>query len=141
MANPALQIVSITTANYIFDNIWSVDQVEAYIVMYQPGGISLTFLRRVVGYGFHDAATYARLLAKTAAILYTLGHTKTVPQVLLEMLLHMNPLRLTSEQVGIKCTFYLVVGEKGGGGISICQRKRLLVFASGYQPFNSSFYQ
>jgi hypothetical protein len=101
---------------YVMDNVWTVAQLEAYIVGYQPGGISLTFLRRVVGYGFHDAATYARLLAKTAAILYTLGHTKTVPQVLLEMLLHMNPLRLTSEQVGIKCTFYLVAGKKRGGG-------------------------
>ena len=100
MADHAPQIPNMATVNYIFDNIWNVDQVEAYVVTYQLGGISLPFLRRALGHGYYDAAAYARNLAKTAAVLYTLGHTKTVHQVLLEMFLFVNPLRLTADQVG-----------------------------------------
>ncbi len=100
MAGPFLQIPNMATLTFIFDNLWTVNQVEAYLVTYQPGGISLSMLRCALGNGRYELATYARLLTKTAAILYTLGHTKTIHQVLLELLLHINPLQLTAEQVG-----------------------------------------
>ena len=84
---------------FIFDNIWTASQLEAYVVSYQPGGTTLCILRRAVGYGRISASQYSRTLAKLAAVLYYLGHIKTVPEVLLELLLRVNPLVLTLEQV------------------------------------------
>ena len=84
---------------FIFDNIWTASQLEAYVVSYQPGGTTLCILRRAVGYGRISASQYSRTLAKLAAMLYYLGHIKTVPEVLLELLLRVNPLVLTLEQV------------------------------------------
>jgi hypothetical protein len=63
-------------------------------------------------------ATYARVLTKTAAIVYTTGHTKTVHQVLLELLLRTNPLQLTAEQVGLD-------EYSGGGGGCVHEDTRL----------------
>jgi hypothetical protein len=87
---------------FIFDNIWTTSQLEAYVVSYQPGGISLCMLRRAMGYGRISASQYSRTLAKTAAVLYYLGHIKTVPEVFLELLLRVNPLVLTLEQVNFR---------------------------------------
>jgi hypothetical protein len=101
MAAPVPRIPNMTTVVFIFDNFWTVAQVEAYIVSYQPGGISLPILWRALGHGRYDIATYARVLTKTAAILYILGHTKSVPEVLLELLLRVSPLQLTPDQVGL----------------------------------------
>jgi hypothetical protein len=111
MAGPILQIPNMATVTFIFDNMWTVNQMENYLVSYQPGGISLFMLRRALGHGRYDMVTYARVLTKTAAIVYTVGHTKTVHQVLLELLLRTNPLQLTAEQVGLN--------EHSGGGAAV----------------------
>ena len=99
MAAPAPHIPNMTTVVYIFDNTWTMAQVEAYIVDYQPGGISLSTLRRALGYGILNPAAYAQNISKVAAILFTLGHTRTVHEVLLDLLHRVNPLRLTVDQV------------------------------------------
>jgi len=112
MAGPILQIPNMATVTFIFDNMWTVNQVENYLVSYQPGGISLFMMRRALGHGRYDMATYARVLTKTAAIVYTVGHTKTVHQILLELLLRTNPLQLTAEQGGLE-----EHSEGGGGGV------------------------
>jgi hypothetical protein len=90
---------------FIFDNVWTTSQLEAYVVSYQPGGISLYMLRRAMGYGRVSASQYSRTLAKTAAVLYYLGHIKTVPEVFLELLLRVNPLVLTLEQVSFRLSW------------------------------------
>ena len=112
---------NMTIIQFILDNIWTVEQLETYVVNYQPGGVSLFILRRALGHGRVDAGQYARTLAKTAAVLYYLGHVKTVPEVFLELLLRINPLVLTLDQVGVSIFLYAhwVIfwwEEKGGGG-------------------------
>jgi hypothetical protein len=102
---------------FVFDNVWSVDQLEKYVTSYQPGGVPLPILRRALGYRQADVARYALTLSKTAAVLYALGHIKTVPEVLLELLLRLNPLHLTLDQVLFLSE--IISGrrkEKGGGG-------------------------
>jgi hypothetical protein len=113
---------NMTIIQFILDNIWTVEQLETYVVNYQPGGVSLFILRRALGHGRVDAGQYARTLAKTAAVLYYLGHVKTVPEVFLELLLRVNPLVLTLDQVGVSILLYAhwVIswggGKKRGGG-------------------------
>jgi hypothetical protein len=63
--------------------------------------VPLPILRRALGYRQADVARYALTLSKTAAVLYALGHIKTVPEVLLELLLRLNPLHLTLDQVNV----------------------------------------
>jgi hypothetical protein len=103
---------------FVFDNVWSVDQLEKYVTSYQPGGVPLPILRRALGYRQADVARYALALSKTAAVLYALGHIKTVPEVLLELLLRLNPLHLTLDQVSFVSDIFLIagVGRKMGGG-------------------------
>jgi hypothetical protein len=105
---------------FVFDNIWSVDQLEKYVTSYQPGGVPLPILRRALGYRQTDVARYALTLSKTAAVLYALGHIKTVPEVLLELLLRLNPLYLTLDQVRFHFGYIFYNGgreEKRGGGL------------------------
>ncbi len=101
MAGPAPRVPNLTTAMYIFDNVWTVARVEAYVTAYQPGGISLPILRRALGHGHVNPGRYARVLSNLAAVLFVLGHTKTVTEVLLELFLLINPLHLTLDQVGL----------------------------------------
>ena len=124
MAAPAPHIPNMATVVYIFDNTWTMAQVEAYIVDYQPGGISLSTLRRALGYGILNPAAYAQNISKVAAILFTLGHTKTVHEVLLDLLHRVNPLRLTVDQVCFCLIRSLLFSsshewwkEGGGGGV------------------------
>jgi hypothetical protein len=99
MAGPAPFLPNTAIIQYVFDNIWSVDQLEAYVVSYQPGGIALHVLRRTLGHGRINAARYSSLLSRTAVVLYCLGHVKTVHEVLLELLVFINPCHLTPDQV------------------------------------------
>ncbi len=120
---------------FVFDNIWSVDQLEKYVTSYQPGGVPLPILRRALGYRQTDVARYALTLSKTAAVLYALGHIKTVPEVLLELLLRLNPLHLTLDQVNVVPDVSptreseIISGRKegkGGGGEHSFEKKTSL---------------
>jgi hypothetical protein len=112
---------NMTIIQFILDNIWTVEQLETYVVNYQPGGVSLFILRRALGHGRVDASQYARTLAKTAAVLYYLGHVKTVPEVFLELLLRVNPLVLTLDQVGVSILLYAHWVIFWGGGVVVIE--------------------
>jgi|LakMenE18May11ns_1017448.scaffolds.fasta_scaffold9715775_1 hypothetical protein len=99
MSNYAPFRPNMLMAQFVFDNVWTVQQLEDYVTSYPPGGVPLSILRRALGYSQAGSACYALTLSKTAAVLYALGHTKTVPEVLLELLLRLNPLLLTADQV------------------------------------------
>jgi hypothetical protein len=58
---------------------------------------------------FHNINS--RTLSKTAAVLFFLGHVKPATEVLLELLVRVDPFRLTLEQVG--AGFWQT---EGGGG-------------------------
>ncbi len=60
MANNAQYRPNPYLVQYVFDNVWTMAQLEAYIVAYQPGGISLAVLRRALKYGRVDDAQYSR---------------------------------------------------------------------------------
>jgi len=65
MANNAQYMPNPYLVQYVFDNIWTMAQLEAYIVGYQPGGISLAVLRRALKYGRVDDAQYSRQCCET----------------------------------------------------------------------------
>jgi hypothetical protein len=65
MANNAQYRPNPYLVQYVFDNIWTMAQLEAYIVGYQPGGISLAVLRRALKYGRVDDAQYSRQCCET----------------------------------------------------------------------------
>ncbi len=60
MANNAHYRPNPYIVKYVFDNIWTMDQLEAYITSYQPGGVSLAILRRALKHGRVDDAQYSR---------------------------------------------------------------------------------
>jgi hypothetical protein len=60
MANNAQYRPNPYIVKYVFDNIWTVAQLEAYITSYQPGGVSLAVLRRALKHGRVDDAQYSR---------------------------------------------------------------------------------
>ncbi len=60
MANNAHYRPNPYVVKYIFDNIWTLDQQEAYVTSYQPGGVSLAVLRRALKHGRVDDAQYSR---------------------------------------------------------------------------------
>jgi len=124
MSNYAPFRPNMLMVQFVFDNVWTVEQLEDYVTSYPPGGVPLSILRRALGYSQADSACYALTLSKTAAVLYALGHTKTVPEVLLELLLRLNPLLLTADQVNFYYRPMSDVGYGGGGLVvwreSIC---------------------
>ena len=60
MANNAHYRPNPYVVKYVFDNIWTVDQLETYVTSYQPGGVSLAVLRRALRHGRVDDAQYSR---------------------------------------------------------------------------------
>ncbi len=60
MANNAHYRPNPYLVQYVFDNIWTLDQLETYITSYQPGGVSLAVLRRALKHGRVDIAQYSR---------------------------------------------------------------------------------
>jgi hypothetical protein len=60
MANNAHYRPNPYLVQYVFDNIWTLDQLETYITSYQPGGVSLAVLRRALKHGRVDVALYSR---------------------------------------------------------------------------------
>ncbi len=60
MANNAHYRPNPYLVQYVFDNIWTLDQLETYITSYQPGGVSLAVLRRALKHGRVDVAQYSR---------------------------------------------------------------------------------
>ncbi len=60
MANNAQYRPNPYIVKYVFDNIWTVAQLETYITSYQPGGVSLAVLRRALKHGRVDDAQYSR---------------------------------------------------------------------------------
>ena len=84
---------------YVMDNVWTVAQLEAYIVGYQPGPPPLHVLRILLGHGRIAPHAYARCLARLASILFGLGHVKPVNVVVADILRHVPPGLLTAQQV------------------------------------------
>jgi hypothetical protein len=118
MSNFAPFLPNMLMVQFVFDNVWTVEQLEEYVTSYPPGGVPLSILRRALGYSQADSSCYALTLSKTAAVLYALGHTKTVPEVLLELLLRLNPLLLTADQVDFLLPTHVgcrIAGEGWGG--------------------------
>ncbi len=60
MANNAHYRPNPYIVKYVFDNIWTVAQLETYITSYQPGGVSLAVPRRALKHGRVDDAQYSR---------------------------------------------------------------------------------
>ena len=84
---------------YVMDNVWSVAQLEAYIVGYQPGPPPLHVLRILLGHSRIAPHEYARCLARLASILFGLGHVKPVNVVVADILRRVPPGLLTAQQV------------------------------------------
>ena len=117
MSNYAPFRPNMLMVQFVFDNVWTVEQLEDYVTSYPPGGVPLSILRRALGYSQAGSACYALTLSKTAAVLYALGHTKTVPEVLLELLLRLNPLLLTNNAYTLSAPFPLSC-------VCVCARAR-----------------
>ncbi len=102
---------SMLLVRYVFDNHWTIDALETYVVQYQPEGLLLHTLRRGLGHHNTPFPVYAHTLVKFATVLVALGHTRS-PRVLLEFTLFQCLPRLTQTEVMFGGTQYLV--EKRG---------------------------
>ncbi len=106
---------------YVMDNVWTVAQLEAYIVGYQPGPPPLHVLRILLGHGRIAPHEYARCLARLASILFSLGHVKPVNVVVADLLRRVPPGLLTAQQV--ICGGFFFFAEffffGGGGGFHL----------------------
>jgi hypothetical protein len=93
-------VPNMIVVRFVMDNFWSVGRLETYITGYQPGGIPLAILRRTLGHHFLPPPLYARNLSRLAALLFGIGHAKSVKEVLLDLFLRIPPGHLTPDQVG-----------------------------------------
>ena len=101
MAFSGLIVPNMTIVRFVMDNFWSVGRLETYITGSQPGGIPLAILRRTLGHHFLPPPLYSRNLSRLAALLFGIGHAKSVNEVLLDLFLRIPPGHLTPEQVGL----------------------------------------
>ena len=111
---------SMLLVRYVFDNHWTIDALETYVVQYQPEGLLLHTLRRGLGYHSTPFPVYAHTLVRFATVLVALGHTRSPARVLLEFTLFQCLPRLTQTEVTSRDTRYLVKKREkmGGGGYS-----------------------
>jgi len=109
MANGRTTGPNLHIARFVFDNMWSVDRLEAYATSYYPDGIPLRTLRHGLGHNRVPLHQYAQTLVKFATLLLAVGHVRTPASLLVEVILFRTISPLTQVEVG-------VIPEKGGGG-------------------------
>jgi hypothetical protein len=109
MANGRTTGPNLHIARFVFDNMWSVDRLEAYATSYYPDGIPLRTLRHGLGHNRVPLHQYAQTLVKFATLLLAVGHVRTPASLLVEVILFRTITPLTQVEVG-------VIPEKEGGG-------------------------
>ena len=63
-------------ARFVFENIWTVENLEDYVTGYYPDGVPLLTLRRALGYNRVPPHEYAHTLVRVAVALLVLGHVR-----------------------------------------------------------------
>ena len=63
-------------ARFVFENIWTVENLEDYVTGYYPDGVPLLTLRRALGYNRVPPHEYAHTLVRVAVALFVLGHVR-----------------------------------------------------------------
>ena len=109
MANGRTTGPNLHIARFVFDNMWSVDRLEAYATSYYPDGIPLRTLRHGLGHNRVPLHQYAQTLVKFATLLLAVGHVRTPASLLVEVILFRTISPLSQVEVG-------VIPEKEGGG-------------------------
>ncbi len=122
MANGRVNGPNVQIARFVFDNMWSVDRLEAYATSYYPDGVPLHTLRYALGRNRVPLHQYARTLVKFATVLLALGHVRTPASILLELFLFRAITPLTQAEVSFLPVFFFGMfkhkeeGEGGGWG-------------------------
>jgi hypothetical protein len=126
MANGRVSGPNVQIARFVFDNMWSVDRLEAYATSYYPDGIPLRTLRHGLGHHRVPFHQYAQTLVKFATLLYAVGHVRTPAALLVEIILFRSITPLTQAEVSVipeKRDKERERGKKkGGGGVSLRAR-------------------
>ncbi len=122
MANGRVDGPNVQIARFVFDNMWSVDRLEAYATSYYPDGVPLQTLRYALGRNQVPLHQYASTLVKFATVLLALGHVRTPASILLELFLFRAITPLTQAEVSFILGFFLCgtkgkwgKGKRGGG--------------------------
>ena len=117
MANGRVNGPNVQIARFVFDNMWSVDRLEAYATSYYPDGVPLHTLRYALGRNRVPLHQYARTLVKFATVLLALGHVRTPASILLELFLFRAITPLTQAEVSFFPVFSVgMCNHKEGGG-------------------------
>ena len=101
---------NVNVVRYVFDNLWSVDDLEEYATTYYPGGVPLRTLRLALGYDRVPLHMYAQTLVKFATALVALGHIRSPGLILLEIVLFRSMTPLTQAEVCRGCFFLFKLG-------------------------------
>ena len=99
MANGRTTGPNMHIARFVFDNVWSVDRLEAYATSYYPDGIPLRTLRHGLGHNRVPFHQYAQTLVKFATLLLAVGHVRTPAALLVEIILFRAITPLTHAKV------------------------------------------
>ena len=99
MANGRTTGPNLNIVRFVFDNMWSVDRLEAYATSYYPDGIPLRTLRHGLGHNRVPLHQYAQTLVKFATLLLAVGHVRTPASLLVEIILFRTITPLTQAEV------------------------------------------
>ncbi len=86
-------------ARFVFENIWTVENLEDYVTGYYPDGVPLLTLRRALGYNRVPPHEYAHTLVRVAVALLALSHVRTPASVLLDLIIFRTITGLSQEEV------------------------------------------